>query len=778
MTSRYSVRACMGLAIFLLAGACSVRAATVAASAQLRALAAKARSRSGWVSLLRYAQRAKDPEQRGLAYFALAYREFDADSYAFAIKNFDKAAETGFSFSDYARYYQAATANEAGQPDVVLATLADFASRYPESLLREDALELYARTLLGSGQPQRALDALVKARRVRQQPSLALLLASAYRDLNRLEDAARAYQEVYYAFPTSYEAKAAGKALDQLRAQLNGSLPPVSDEIQTARADRLCQRSRYDDALKEYTALIGDQPKSPLVPRWKLGRARCLYRLRRTSEALDELQDPFSGKPQADSERLGMLVDIYLRQDDTDAMDTILDQLGHVYPSSLAYASALDSAGDYFVRQSDWKRAARYYEPLSRSFPDSEWGADASWRVAWSYYLQRDSGRARQAFEDYLKRYPGSWHAPAAMYWLGRLAEDSNAISPAEELYRALGKRFGHSYYAALARLRLNKLSAQTARNDPASAAVWLRGVTLASQVPPLAPAPVSPCSTDHPSEELNRFRVLRSLSLNDLAEQYLRNVISDQPDQPELLLALSRFEMQQGELAKSLLDAVKVVDNYSEFDFDALPKEVWDLLYPRAYWNLVRREAAARGLDPYLVMALIRQESAFNPRAVSVADARGLMQILPRSVTRRRSARRWVARRLMSPSYNVRIGTNYLRRLSAAFDGNMEQALAAYHAGQSRVTAWSSDLQFRDPAEFLESIPIPSTRVYVERVLRDSGIYRQLLTGQADFADCRPPQRGTIGVEPAKGRKPIRKAGRSDTPDEASATAAPSSAT
>jgi peptidoglycan lytic transglycosylase len=757
-----------------MAGALPVRAASVAASAELRVLASKARARSAWASLLRYAQSAKDPEQRGLAYFVLAYREFDADIYAFAIKNFGNAAETNFSFSDYARYYQASTAQEAGQPDVVLEALADFSTRYPESLLREDALELYARTALDAGQPQRALDALVKEPRVRQQPSLALLLASAYQKLNRPDDAARAYEEIYYAFPTSFEAKAAGKALEQLRAQLNGNLPRVSDEIQTARADKLYQRSRYDDALKEYTALIENQAKSPLVPRWKLGRARCLYRLRRTSEALDELQQPFSGRPQADSDRLGLLVDIYVRQDDPDAMDTILDQLGKVYPSSLAYASALDSAGDYFVRQGDWKRAARYYEPLATSFPDSDWAQEASWRVAWSWYLQRDSGRARQAFEDYLKRYPESWHAPAALYWLGRLAEENGAMSPAEDLYQAIGKRFGHSYYAVRARLRLSRLSQQTAQNDPTSAAAWLQVVTLAGQVPPLAPPPFSPCSAGHPSEELNRFRVLRSLSLDDLAEQYLRTVLSNQPERPELLLALSRFEMQRGERGKSLLDAVKVVDNYSEFEFDALPKEVWDLLYPRTYWNLVRREAAARGLDPYLVMGLIRQESAFNPHAVSVANARGLMQILPQTVTPRRSHRRWAARRLMSPSYNVRVGTNYLRRLSAAFDGDQEQTLAAYHAGQSRVSAWVSEFQFRDPAEFLESIPIPSTRVYVERVLRDSGVYRQLLTGKAEFADCRLRHGGAVGVEPARGRKKIRKAGRA-VPAEASATAAPS---
>lgn len=775
MRSRHPATAGAGLAVLLLAVALPVQAESKAASASLRVLAAKARSRSGWVSLLHYAQRTKDAEQRGLAYFTLGYREFDADSYGFALKNFRLAEKTHFSFSDYACYYQAATAREAGHPDVVLSALADFPSRYPDSLLREDALELYARTLLDAGQPGRALDALEKGRRVRQEPSLALLLASAYRKLDRPQEAARIFQEIYYAHPATYEAKVADQTLDKLRVELKGNLPAVSDEIRTARADKLFKKSRYNDALQEYAALIEERAKSPLVARWKLGHARCLYRLRRITAALDELQVPLSGHPAEDAERLSTLVDIYLRQDDSDAADVILDQLGSVYPRSSAYASALDSAGDYFVRQGDWKRAAHYYRPLATSFPHTDWGQEASWRVAWFDYLQKDTARAHQAFEAYLKRYPESWHAAAALYWLGRLAEDDGAAATARELYRSLEARFGHSYYATRARLRERRLAARASHDDPSSAGAWVRTAGLGRHVPPLAPPPVSPCSVDPPSEDIARFRVLHSLSLNDLAGQYLRTLISDRPGDTELVLALSRFEMQQGELGKALLDAVKAVDNYSEFAFSALPKEIWDLLYPRAYWNLVRRESRARGLDPYLVMALIRQESAFNPRAVSVANARGLMQILPQTVTRRRSSRRYVARRLMGPSYNIRIGTGHLRRLSAAFDGNSVQMLAAYHAGLTRVNTWLSEFSFSDPDEFLETIPIPTTRAYVERVLRDSEVYRQLLTGNADFADCRLPHDDTVGVEPAKGKTKTRKAGRATTPDEASALAAPS---
>jgi soluble lytic murein transglycosylase len=137
--------------------------------------------------------------------------------------------------------------------------------------------------------------------------------------------------------------------------------------------------------------------------------------------------------------------------------------------------------------------------------------------------------------------------------------------------------------------------------------------------------------------------------------------------------------------------------------------------------------------------MGLIRQESAFNPRATSSANARGLMQILPQTASRSRRGRARVARRLHDPAYNVRFGCRYLRDLLKTFGGDLEQALAAYHAGDFRVKDWLGKYSFREPAEFIETIPIPATRAYVEAVLRDAAIYRQLMGGAAKFAECQP---------------------------------------
>jgi len=223
------------------------------------------------------------------------------------------------------------------------------------------------------------------------------------------------------------------------------------------------------------------------------------------------------------------------------------------------------------------------------------------------------------------------------------------------------------------------------------------------------------------------------------LAAQYVRALLAARPPQPELRLLLSRLEAGQGNTGAALFEATKIVPDYPSYEFSELPKEMWNLLFPQSYWKLVQRQARANGLDPYLVMGLIRQESAFDARATSPADARGLMQVLPKTASRstRASRIRSAGARLYNPAYNVRFGCIYLRSLLKEFNGKPELALAAYNAGDFRVRDWMKSNSFRDSLEFLEAIPIHATRVYVESVLRDAAIYRQLLTGSAKFAVC-----------------------------------------
>lgn len=148
-----------------------------------------------------------------------------------------------------------------------------------------------------------------------------------------------------------------------------------------------------------------------------------------------------------------------------------------------------------------------------------------------------------------------------------------------------------------------------------------------------------------------------------------------------------------------------------------------WDdleLRFPIAYPDLVRQQAAATGIDESWIFAVLRQESAFNPGAVSPAGALGLMQLMPataRDLARSLGEPHPSRRQLLDPARNIRLGSTYLARMHRRFDGNPVPATAAYNAGPGRVSSWLPAAPM-DADLWIATIPFRETRGYVRRVL------------------------------------------------------------
>jgi soluble lytic murein transglycosylase len=601
--------------------------------------------------------------------------------------------------------------------------------------LRLQALELLAQALIDSQKPQGAVQILTGEPSVRRHATLSLQLAKAYEEAGDLSQAARAFQEVYFAFPASAQAKEAGGALGSLRSRLGADFPQPTEEIETARVELLFKASLFKEALKGYEELLSSRPTSARGGYWKLGRARCLLRLRRDGEAVEALSVSFA-TPALNAERLALWVEACAREDNSSGALAALSQIQAIDSHSSSYESALYSVANLFFRLGDWQNAGRQYQTLVESFPQGSQTQDAHWRLIWCYYLSGAHDQAHQAFRDYLTHYTRSTHTPAALYWLGRLEEERGDVGDAQALYSLLQNRFTHSFYAEQASLRERKLPADRPAEVPSpNSTAW----EVAQEIPPRDPSPIPSCPSNVTDEALQPVLALQALSLDGLAAQYLKASLAAQPAQPELRFFLSQLEAGQGNVGAAVFEAIKIVPDFPFHEFTELPREMWNLLYPQSYWKLVQRQARANRLDPYLVMGLIRQESAFSARATSSADARGLMQVLPKTASRskRPSRIRSTGARLYNPTYNVRFGCSYLRSLLKDFGGKREMALAAYNAGDFRVRDWLKSNSFRDSSEFLEAIPIHATRVYVESVLRDAAIYRQLLTGSAKFVTC-----------------------------------------
>jgi soluble lytic murein transglycosylase len=173
-----------------------------------------------------------------------------------------------------------------------------------------------------------------------------------------------------------------------------------------------------------------------------------------------------------------------------------------------------------------------------------------------------------------------------------------------------------------------------------------------------------------------------------------------------------------------------RTTPSYFAVDLPELPRPYWEGLFPKPYWTDLHKYSSQNGLDPYLVASLIRQESEFNPAAVSRANAVGLMQLLPsvgKSVAKQVKLKGYNASQLYTPAVNMQLGTRYFKSMVDKYDGHFEYALAAYNAGTDRVEDWLGQGKYRDPQEFVESIPFTETREYVQAILRNANVYRQL---------------------------------------------------
>jgi soluble lytic murein transglycosylase len=173
---------------------------------------------------------------------------------------------------------------------------------------------------------------------------------------------------------------------------------------------------------------------------------------------------------------------------------------------------------------------------------------------------------------------------------------------------------------------------------------------------------------------------------------------------------------------------------DYAHQPFSALPEDIWQLLYPIRHWSVISAHAAKTRTEPSLILGLIRQESAFNLKARSAANARGLMQILPSTgarIARQAKIRPYGVQKLYQAETNINIGVRCLASLLRRY-GKAELALAAYNAGESRVDRWLEEFGNVDMPEFVELVPFSETRGYIKQVLCNQAIYSQLISSTA----------------------------------------------
>jgi soluble lytic murein transglycosylase len=323
--------------------------------------------------------------------------------------------------------------------------------------------------------------------------------------------------------------------------------------------------------------------------------------------------------------------------------------------------------------------------------------------------------------DEQVTRYGAGIEAPNALYWRGRIYEDqAHDFAQAANYYRALAANYANYYYAYLAKQRLAVLG-----NQPAVAPA----PALASVRKLVVPDLVGTVPQDDPHV------IKAKLLANAALIEYIGPEIAASAGSAEWgVLAQAEIYASYGEYTRALQAMKKSGISFFAIQPARVPVEYWKLMFPQPYWSDLVTDSGRNGLDPYLVASLVRQESEFNAGAVSPAHAYGLMQLLAsvgKENAKKEGLKGFQASELLNPQTNLQLGTRNLKSVLDRFGGQPEYALAAYNAGDVPVRQWMANGEYKDIAEFVESIPYTETRDYVQAIMRNREMYRMLYSGR-----------------------------------------------
>jgi peptidoglycan lytic transglycosylase len=688
------------------------------ASATLKPMARQLiqdRTPAAYAGVQAYAVRHAKEDAGALAYLVVGYARILDHNYALAIEPLNRAKPHAGDLGDYVSYYLGTAYFQTRRLAEAIATLSVFDKTYPDSLLKRDSHVLYANTLVADGRAAEAVELLENDRQP-VRADLELALGRAYQSDNQPAKALTIFRNLYYTMPLSWEAGQVQGDLSKLGAASQAQ--PVSIDVRRTRADLLAKGKQFSEAATDYRSLMNDVGSGER-PTIQIQLAEALRHAGQNRDAKRILESMPSSTPEINSERLFNLGEIARAANDDDAFLRVVDQLRQNYPTSPSLEQALLSAGNIYLLRHNYDQAIDSYRELQQRFPNGGRASYAHWKVAWLSFRQGRNDEAKKAFEDQIALYPTSAEIPASLYWRARLAEEDNDPTTARAFYQKLSLRYRNYYYGELARQRLAKLKSA---GEPAHYA-------LLDRVPPVNASDkitADPVPTDN--LRVQKAELLANGSLLDLAARELRAAAEEEKGD-WMPAELARLYEDAGRYDAAIETLKHAAPNYFAVDLPSLPRSYWEGLFPRPYWVDLKRFSSANALDPFLVASLIRQESAFNPSAVSRANAVGLMQLLPkvgRGVAKQQRLKRFSTQQLFTPSINLQLGTRYFRSMVDRF-GSFEYALAAYNAGVDRVQDWQGQGKYRDPAEFVESIPFTETREYVQNILRNTNVYRQL---------------------------------------------------
>ncbi len=661
-------------------------------------------------------------------YLRFQAKDFTTAANLLANQNIARLTAVG----DYALYYRSQALQESGGALESEREFRRLSQTYPSSLLARTAALQSAGSAMARGDYQTVIDDLAPL--VEKNDGTALKLrADALEKAGRASEAVITLRKLYYDAPQSAEAEKAGARL----ATLGASTAPADAAQLKRRADKLYQSGLYAIAAQAYDQIPRLFPNA-VTDDVRLRAGICYYKSNSFRQAADTLSQIRARTPKLMSDTLYHLGLAQLSLNSEAAALQSLAELRRAAPNSERIGDLLFAIGRHHEKRNQNEQANAFYTQLVRQFPQADGADEAHFWLAWRAHTARDYRTSSRLLAEHVANYSNvTDNRGKAGFWAALDAERAGDKETAMTLYRALMLRYGAGWFGINADRRIAQLASEGVQGKPFESDLLLRRAVAGLQTVKLPRETVKDADAEHvtKAEQLTRIALYQS-AMNELDAARVGH-----PNSPSVNLRIAQIFRIQGEPVAALNALKRAYPDYGQMLPEEATREVWEVFYPLKWWSNIKEESKRHNIDPYLIAGLIRQETVFAPNARSRANALGLMQLLPyvgRDVARKTGGGTITANDLFNPALNIQLGTAYVKELMDGFN-RFEYVAAAYNGGPTRVRRWIRELPTADIEEWVESIPLTETRLYVQGVYRNARQYQRLYDDQGRFRSSVP---------------------------------------
>jgi soluble lytic murein transglycosylase len=669
---------------------------------------------------------------------------FQAGSYPAAIALLERPALATTALADYAAYYIGLSQLRQGQAAEARRTFEKILDKKPNGNVAIAAAIGAGEAAEAAGDASGAMkfyERVVDHKGAIAEEVLVRLGRAALAAGDR-KKAAESFVRVYYEFPLTDAATVAASQIAGLQDQITRN----GYKLDIGRAQLLFGARRYTEARAAFHALqpVVDGDDKELAD---LRVAECDYNLKQYAAARDGVRPYLDHASRLAEARFFYLSSLRELGDHTQYIART-EALVNDFPDSSWSEEALNNLGTFYIVTNEDALATKAFREMYEKFPTGQRAERAAWKYGWASYRNGDYAETVRVFEAAALAFPRSDYRPPFLYWAARAHDKLEDVAQANARLRLVYTDYANSYYGRLAERQLSS------RNGGSGSDIRL---AVHETQAPIASPPLQPLPTDAV------IRLLLANGLYDDALGELRYAQRAWGNSARVDATIAWVYHEKGELRRAIGLMRRAYPQHLTAG-GQLPSEMLQVIYPLTYWDSIRRHSALHGLDPYLVAALIAQESTFDAGIKSVANAWGLMQLVPatgRRLAKSVGIRNFTTASLTNPETNIRLGTLYFSQLVEQFGGTY-YALASYNAGESRIVRWKAERPGLDEDEFIDDIPFPETQNYVKRILGTAEDYR-LLYGSGSGT---PGLRAVSTSTPAKAspQKPASKSKKAST--------------